>query len=66
MTTEEMLDVIRKLNYEAMKKCECGNCAHCEHNEELDYWYCQLIKQGDECYFEPKGASTLMFPHIYE
>ena len=46
---EEMLDTM-----------SCEECGHWEHGAG-DHYYCALLEMGQECYFESKNESTLMF-----
>lgn len=39
---------------------QCKECGHWEHGAG-DHYYCALLEMGQECYFESKDESTLMF-----
>lgn len=41
-------------------KPQCEECGHWEHGAG-DHYYCALLEMGQECYFESKDESTLMF-----
>lgn len=47
---------------EKPNSCEmpCEECGHWEHGAG-DHYYCALLEMGQECYFESKNESTLMF-----
>ena len=48
---------------EQVETMSCQECAHWEHGAG-NHYYCALLEMRQECYFEPKGESTLMFANI--
>ena len=42
---------------------DCENCAHWEHGAGQHY-YCALLEMRQECCFESKDESTLMFANV--
>ena len=42
---------------------DCQNCAHWEHGA-YNHYYCALLEMRQECCFESKDESTLMFANI--
>ena len=45
---------------EMLDTMPCEECGHWEHGAG-DHYYCALLEMRQECYFESKGESTLMF-----
>ena len=45
---------------EMLDTMSCEECGHWEHGAG-DHYYCALLEMRQECYFESKGESTLMF-----
>jgi hypothetical protein len=45
---------------EMLNAMPCEECGHWEHGAG-DHYYCALLAMGQECYFESKDESTLMF-----
>ena len=44
-------------------KGDCLNCAHWEHGAHSHY-YCELLEMRQECCFESRDESTLMFARV--
>ena len=45
---------------EMLDTMPCEECGHWEHGAG-DHYYCALLEMRQECFFESKGESTLMF-----
>ena len=50
---------------EMLNTMPCEECGHWEHGAG-DHYYCALLEMGQQCYFESKNESTLMFANILQ
>ena len=50
---------------EMLDTMSCEECGHWEHGAG-DHYYCALLEMGQQCYFESKNESTLMFANILQ
>ena len=52
-----------RMNTADTPQTDCENCAHWEHGAGQHY-YCALLEMRQECCFESKDESTLMFANV--